>query len=101
MLETNRDITKRKIAEEALIENGARFRTLADNIPNLVWMADAQGRIFWYNKQRYDYTGNAGRGAGLGLEMVHHPDYVDSVMEEWFSRIKAGKPYKNLFPLKR
>ena len=101
VLETNRDITKRKIAEEALIESEARFRTLADNIPNLVWMADAQGRIFWYNKQWYDYTGTTLEEVrGWGWKMVHHPDYVDSVMEEWSSRIKAGKPYENLFPLK-
>jgi PAS domain-containing protein len=32
---------------EAARESEARFRTLADNISQLAWMADEQGSIFW------------------------------------------------------
>ena len=53
--------------------------TLADNIPNLAWMANADGWIFWYNKQWYDYTGTTLKEMqGWGWQTVHHPDYVKS-----------------------
>ncbi len=78
-----------------------RFRTLADNIPNLVWMAQADGGIFWYNQQWYDYTGTTPEEMqGWGWQKVHHPDYVDSVTEEWSTKILEGEPYDNIFPLK-
>src|SRR3546814_2103362 len=33
------------------------FHTLADHIPQHVWMANADGEIFWHNRQWHDYTG--------------------------------------------
>ena len=87
-----RDITERKRAEEALRESDEKFRTLADNIPNLVWMANPDGGIFWYNKQWYDYTGTTlEEMQGWGWQKVHHPDYVKAVTEEWSSSIKDSR----------
>ena len=86
---------------KALKESEERFRTLSDNIPNLAWMADANGWTFWYNKQWYEYTGTTlDEMQGWGWQKVHHPDYVKPVTEEWSTRIKEGKPYDNIFPLK-
>jgi PAS domain S-box-containing protein len=82
-------------------ESEERFHTLADNIPNLAWMADPDGWIFWYNNQWYDYTGTTlDDMQGWGWQKVHHPDYVKSVTEDWSTKIKEGKPYDNIFPLK-
>ena len=95
------DITAQEKFEEALHESEERFRDLADNIPNLAWMADADGWIFWYNKQWYEYTGTTlEEMEGWGWQKVHHPDYVKSVTQEWSTSIKEGKPYDNIFPLK-
>src|SRR5262245_12275615 len=33
------------------------FRTLADSVAQLVWMAHPDGTRFWFNQRWYDYTG--------------------------------------------
>ncbi len=53
------EITERKRVEAALQTSERQFRTLADSIPQLVWMAETDGRIFWFNRHWYDYTGAA------------------------------------------
>src|SRR5205807_7844035 len=42
---------------EELRESEAQFRTLANSIPQLAWMAHPDGSVFWYNQRWYDYTG--------------------------------------------
>lgn len=34
-----------------------QFRTMANSIPQLAWMAHADGFIFWYNQRWHEYTG--------------------------------------------
>ena len=76
-----------------LDESEVRFHALADNIPNLAWMAEADGGIFWYNQQWYDYTGTTlEEMRGWGWQRVHHPDYVESVTEEWSKKNQRRKP---------
>ena len=56
-LKVARDETERRRAAEALADSEENFRTLAENIPTLCWMAEASGWIYWYNKRWHDYTG--------------------------------------------
>ncbi len=81
---------------ESLRDSEERFRTLADNIPNLAWMANADGWIFWYNKQWYDYTGTTlEEMQGWGWQKVLPPDDVQKVNKRWRSSIEAGRQHEN------
>ena len=95
------DITPRKQAEQALREGEERFRTLADNIAQLAWMADDSGAISWYNKRWFDYTGTTFEAMkGWGWQAVHHPDHLDRVVARFRSCVEAGIPWEDTFPLR-
>ncbi len=95
------DITALKKAEGELRESESRFRQLADTIPQLAWMADAEGSIFWYNHRWYDYTGTAAADMeGWGWQSVHDPKELPHVLERWKASITNGEPFDMTFPLR-
>lgn len=53
------DLTARRETEAALRESEARFRLMADAVPQIVWITDAEGRVEFFNRQWTDYTGVA------------------------------------------
>ncbi|MEO8130868.1 MAG: PAS domain S-box protein [Bryobacteraceae bacterium] len=92
---------ERARAQSELRKSEQQFRTLADTIPNLAWMAYAGGEIFWYNQRWYDYTGTTPDVVeGWGWQRVHHPDSLPSVLEGWKHSISNGTPFEMVFPLK-
>ena len=77
------------------------WQSLADNIPQLAWVADADGFIFWYNRRWYDYTGtDLASMEGWGWKAVHHPDEVERVEQRFRSALTAGEPWEDTFPLR-
>ena len=95
------DITERKKTERALGESERQFRTLADTIPNLAWMAHADGHIFWYNRRWYEYTGTTPEAVtGWGWQSVHDPEVLPQVVERWKASIATGKSFEMVFPLR-
>ena len=95
------DITERKRAEETLAEREQQFRTLANSIPQLAWMADPDGCVFWYNERWYDYTGTTPEQMeGWGWQKQHDPDVLPEVMERFNASLASGEPFDMTFPLK-
>src|SRR6476660_2110614 len=86
-------------AESAARER--QFRTLANCISQLAWMADSEGYIFWYNDRWYDYTGTTlEEMQGWGWQKVHHPDEVGRVVERIKVAFATGQPWEDTFPLR-
>jgi len=96
------DITARKQMELALRESEERFRTMANSITQLAWIARADGFIFWYNQRWYKYTGTTPEQMeGWGWQSVHDPAVLPKVLENWKAAIATGKPFEMEFPLRR
>src|SRR5205823_6255355 len=96
-----RDITERKKIEENLRRNEEQLLVLADSIPHLVWMAEPDGSIFWYNRRWYEYTGKTPEQMqGWGWQSVHDPKILPRVLEQWNGAIRSGQPVEMEFPLR-
>lgn len=92
---------ERSRAEAALRRSEQEFRALGENLPNLCWMANADGWIYWYNRRWYDYTGTTPADMeGWGWQSVHDPAVLPAVMERWTGSIQAGVPFEMTFPLR-
>jgi len=94
------DLLRRATRAEAAVRE-QQFRTLANSISQLAWMADGEGYIFWYNDRWYDYTGTTlEEMQGWGWQKVHHPDEVGRVVERIKVAFATGEPWEDTFPLR-
>lgn len=96
------DIHDQKMQELALRKREQDFTTLANAIPQLAWMADENGHIFWYNERWFRFTGTTlEEMQGWGWQTVQHPDHLEQVTETWKQALAAGKEWEDTFPLRR
>lgn len=97
-----RDVSERRRAEQVLRESEEQFRSLADSIPQLAWMAGPDGSISWYNRRWYEFTGKPPEDVlGWGWQSLHDPKVLPRVLEKFRGAIEAGEPWEDTFPLRR
>ena len=100
-LESDHDLTEQRKAEEQLHVSEHQFRTMANAMPQLAWMANPDGWIFWYNQKWYEYTGTTPQQMeGWGWQSVHDPAELPKVMERWKATIATNEPFEMVFPLR-
>jgi PAS domain S-box-containing protein len=98
----SQDLSRRKHADEILLRAGNQFYALASSLPELCWMADGDGSVFWYNEKWYEYTGTEPEEVeGWGWQSVHDPRLLPAVLERWQSSIRTSTPFEMEFPLRR
>ena len=95
------DITDRKRRENSLTEREEEYRSLADAMPQLVWMSDPDGFIRWFNERWYDYTGTtAEQSCGWGWQSVLDSRFLPEVEEKWKRSLSTGEAFEMIFPLR-
>ena len=88
-------------AYNTLQESEERFRTMANAIPQLAWIAKPDGYIYWYNERWYSYTGTTPEQMeGWGWQSVHDPAVLPRVLEQWKASIATGQMFDMEFPLR-
>ncbi len=86
------EITERKRAEAALRASEQQFRTLADSIPQLLWISEANVRIFWFNLRLSEF-------AVVRAEDIPGQDWVavlspDIGREDWVKSLEIGAAFE-------
>ena len=71
------------------------YRALADATPQMVWTADPDGTVDYYNERWYAFTGfpRDGSVGDLSWKPILHPDDVDRCLEVWYNAVHTGQPY--------
>ena len=96
------DITAQKWTEATLRESEARFRALAQAVPNQVWTAAADGQLDWFSESVYAYSQlTHAELAGNGWTCLVHPDDLPRVMELWARSLALQSAYETEFRLRR
>ncbi|MCQ8239749.1 response regulator [Rhizosaccharibacter radicis] len=78
------------------------LQALANQLPQLCWLARPDGYIFWYNERWTAYTGHdiaAMRGDGWML--VHDPAHLPRVVAGLEQCFRTGEDWEDTFPLRR
>src|SRR4026208_16304 len=79
-----RDITERRRAAEALQTSLEEFRTLAEAMPQIVWITEADGANVYFNQHWVDYTGlTLEESLGHGWNKPFHPDDQQRAFHAW------------------
>jgi PAS domain S-box-containing protein len=94
-----RDISERRNTEEGLRESEERFRALADSAPVLIWIADADGKTTYFNRQWLLYTGRTleqelGYGWAEGLHTEDMLPCREVVASAWATRSEYRMEYR-------
>jgi len=88
-----RDVTHRRRADAELRASEARFRALADAMPQLVWTAHADGRVDYYNARRAEYRGLEERAGEYDWAPLVHEDDRAATHAAWEEAHRSGEPY--------
>jgi PAS domain S-box-containing protein len=90
---TNTELEERVETRTAeLAHSDSLFRQLIDAIPQLVWVAGADGSVEYMNSQWFRYTGaTMEQSAGTGWQAAIHPDDRITTLEHWSSSMQTDE----------
>jgi PAS domain S-box-containing protein len=97
------DIHERKEAENALRKSEQYFKTYAEAMPQMAFIADASGNVVYFNKRWYDYIGGLEGTEGWGWKekQVLHPQDLQECIDKWTLSLETGRPYEIEYRLRR
>jgi PAS domain S-box-containing protein len=90
------DITELKQAEDLLrqSQSEAVLATLADFVPQMVWMCMPDGLNVYFNHRWVEYTGlTLEESYGRGWNTPFHPDDKQAAWDAWNHAVKTGEQY--------
>lgn len=95
-----RDISERKWAETALRESEARFRAMAETVPDILFTSDAKGSIEYVSPRFYELTGLTQNSGGADWVRAIHPDDCENVRARWLDSVRTKESFQARFRLR-
>ncbi|POZ50579.1 PAS domain S-box protein [Methylovulum psychrotolerans] len=91
---TAHDITASRQAEIALLKSEQLFRTLAESVPQIVWMTTPDGSNTYFNRRWIEYTGlTLEESYGQGWIRPFHPDDRQRAWDAWKNATETDGNY--------
>lgn len=88
------DVTETVLAKQRAESGEARFRLLADSMPQFVWTGKPDGELNYFNQAVSDYSGiPASELNAQGWLEIVHPDEREANMRMWTEAITSGKDF--------
>jgi PAS domain S-box-containing protein len=101
-LRSQRDMWNKALKHAGLDATEKDFRKLADAMPQMVWTANPDGGLDYYNQRWFDYTGmTLEQTQGWGWKPILHPDDLDQCVEIWSAAVRTGQKYEVKYRFKR
>jgi PAS domain S-box-containing protein len=82
--------------------NERYYRFLAEAIPEIIWTAQPDGGVDYFNQRWYDFTGQRpDEPHGWGWQSVLHPDDATRSLERWQHSVETGEVYEIEYRFRR
>jgi PAS domain S-box-containing protein len=95
------ELRLREVAE-AVYASEQRYRTLAEAMPQLVWLSDPDGRATYYNQRWFEYTGlDPATSSGGDWHVVVHPDELPETFARFEQATAAGTVFEMEYRFRR
>jgi PAS domain S-box-containing protein len=96
------DIDNQKKVTEALVASEEQLRVIADAMPQIVWTANAEGHIDFWNHRFFEYSGlSVQQSLHGGWRLLIHNDDLHLYDKAWLESLETGEVLKVNFRLKR
>jgi len=83
-------------------ESEVLFRTLAEAVPQMVWLSYPSGEHEFFGERWYQYSGlTPEQSRGSGWKVALHPDDVADVEAQWQRSFDTGNPYEIEYRFRR
>ncbi len=85
-----------------LRESEARFRQIADLMPQAVWLARGDGHVDYFSRRWYDFAGDSevDKTGDESWMPLMHPDDAQACADRWYESVHTGAPYEFRFRLR-
>ena len=99
---SQRDMWEKALKHAHLDATEKGFRQLADAMPQIVWTANPDGQVDYYNQRWFDYTGSTlEQTQGWGWKSVIHADDIDQCDALWSNAVSTGAAYEVKYRFRR
>jgi len=93
-------VIRKQLLRDALAERQREFEAIAENIPQLTFIADRSGNATWTSRHWTTFTGLSATEIIGRLAEIVHPDHSERVMRKWKEARATGEPWDDTFPMR-
>lgn len=96
------DVDDQRRITDAIMASEEQLRIIADAMPQIVWTADASGKVDFWNHRWLEYTGlSPQQSLQGGWRLLIHSEDLPDYDQKWRDALENGVTFEARFRLKR